>query len=77
MEEDKKRQVKEAIREIQGINRQKEILANDLNNYYQLLKELGFPKKIVNSILKERQKTRFQIESERILMSELENILGE
>ncbi len=73
--ESKKQQIKEAMREIQNINRQKEILQNELTGYFQILKELGFPRNIVGSVLKEKRKTRFQIESERILFEELEKIL--
>jgi hypothetical protein len=75
MSSEKTQQVKDAIREIQNILRQRELLNGELSNFYNVLKDMGYPKPIVNSILKNRQKPRFQIESEKLLMDELQNLL--
>lgn len=73
----KKKEVKESILQIQSILRQRELLTSNLNEYYQILKNLGYPKNIVNLTLKTRQKTRYQLESEKILIDELESMLGD
>jgi hypothetical protein len=70
-------QVKEAINQILAINRQRELLAYDLANHFQLLKNLGFPKNIVSATLKKRSKPTFQLESERMLIEELEGLMGD
>ena len=74
---DKKQQVQEAIRAIQNITRQRELLNNEMNEYFNELKVLGFPKKIVSSTIKKRQQTRFQVEADKILTEELEDLLGD
>ena len=75
MEDNKKQKIKDSFREIQGILRQKELLMGELDNHYNLLKSLGYPKNIVNSILKDRKKPKFQIENEKFLIDELQAFL--
>lgn len=72
----KEQQIREAIVEIQAIMRQRELLNDGLANCFGVLKNLGYPRGIVSLLLKEKKKTKYQAESEKTLLEELETILG-
>ena len=67
--------IRDAMLEIQRIMRQKDLLNSEMNNYFQLLKNLGFPKKIVNNALKKSSKPPYEIESEETLTKQLQDIM--
>ncbi len=69
---EKKQKIKDLFAHILALNRQKINLSNELNTYFLELKELGFPKAVINKYIKKLSKPRHLVDMEDNLYLEFE-----